>query len=175
MSDHHLPELTARLSEAADPAEVADVLAAVNAVGSDRAGILPQLTDLLAEAANWARARVDSTDPDYNPARVAWEQLANAHHYLRNVEVLLERVQDHLDDCTSSMVDPVRRYGAAFRTRELPQGAVGPELSGAEAMRRQAARSSSPGAASRAAQPGAEPGAPPAGPPAAAPPTVHGR
>ncbi|MFF2819385.1 hypothetical protein ACFVT9_28160 [Kitasatospora cineracea] len=175
MSDHHLPELTARLSEAAAPVEVADVLDAFNGVSGDRAGILPQLTDLLATAANWARARVDSTDPDYNPARVAWEQLANAHHYLRNIEVLLGRVQDHLDDCTGAVVDPVHRYGAAFRTRELPHGAADPERSDAEAKRRQTARSSSPGAAGRATHPGAEPGAPPAGPPGATPPASHGR
>ncbi|RKE22011.1 hypothetical protein [Streptomyces sp. TLI_171] len=175
MSDHHRPELTARLSETAAPAEVADVLDAVNGVSGDRAGILPRLTDLLAEAANWARARVDDADPDYNPSRIAWEQLANAHHYLRNVEVLLGRVQDHLDDCTGAVVDPAHRYGVAFRTRELPHVAAGPGRSDAEAKRQQAARSSSPGAAGRAAHPGAEPGAPPARPPATAAPAVHGR
>ncbi|WP_051816775.1 hypothetical protein [Kitasatospora sp. NRRL B-11411] len=175
MPDHHLPELTARLSGTATPAEVADVLDAVNTVSADRAGILPQLTDLLATAANWSRARVDATHPDYNPASVAWEQLANAHHYLRNVEVLLGRVQDHLDDCTGAVVDPAHRYGVAFRTRELPHGAANPEHSDAEAKRQQAARSSSPNSAGHAAHPGTEPGAPPAGPPATAAPAVHGR
>ncbi|MEV7121215.1 hypothetical protein [Kitasatospora griseola] len=57
----------------AAPNEVAEVLDAVNTVSGNRIGTLPQLTDLLATAANWARSRTDSEYPHHDPARTAWE------------------------------------------------------------------------------------------------------
>ncbi|MFJ8442855.1 hypothetical protein [Kitasatospora griseola] len=140
MPDHHLPELSARLTETATPDGVADVLDAITGIDDSQAGALPQLTKLVAAAANWAQARVASTDPYDSPARVAWEQLANSYHYLRAVEGLLERARDNIADCTGDVIDPAHRYGAVLGTRDLPRDGM---VSEADAKRQQAALSAS--------------------------------
>ncbi|MFD5565078.1 hypothetical protein [Kitasatospora griseola] len=149
MPDHHpptgeapsLPKLTGRLTETAAPNEVAEVLDAVNTVSGSQIGILPQFTDLVATAANWARSRTDSEDPHHAPSRTVWEQLANAYHYLRTIEGLLARAQDHVACCAGDVVDPARRYGAVLPTRGLR--ADGPDVqaagSGSDTERQQAA------------------------------------
>ncbi|MFE1363804.1 hypothetical protein ACFW84_06105 [Streptomyces anulatus] len=97
----HLPNASAdpysvrgmisRLHEDASPDEVAGIIKEVNGA---LAGALPELTELVASAADWTRARLDFDDPHHNPTFETWTRLAAAYGMLQDVRELLDDVLD---------------------------------------------------------------------------------
>ena len=71
---YSVPEMIARLTETATPHEVAGILEEVNGT----LGALPQLTELVAAAADWTRARLTFENPHHNPTFETWTRLAAA-------------------------------------------------------------------------------------------------
>lgn len=60
---YSVPGMIARLTETASPDEVAAI---VEEVTGALTGALPQLTELVAAAADWTRARLQFDDPHHN-------------------------------------------------------------------------------------------------------------
>ncbi|MBT2506964.1 hypothetical protein J7I98_13900 [Streptomyces sp. ISL-98] len=153
---YSVPRLIARLTETATPDEVAGIIEEVN---SALVGALPQLTELVAAAADWTRARLAFDDPNHNPTFETWTRLAAAHGMLRDVQGQLEIVEDGIAACPAELTDP-RNHEVVnvLRTRELLSDVLGagavasappPAEGDPEANRQRAARTSSPNAAAQ--------------------------
>ncbi|MGJ5799834.1 hypothetical protein ACSCB1_11995 [Streptomyces europaeiscabiei] len=160
---YSVPGMIARLAETATPHEVAGIIEEVNGA---LVGALPQLTELVAAAADWTRARLTFEDPHHNPTFDKWTRLAAATRLLRDVQEELEVAEDMVAACPAELSDPKYRYEVpVLRTRELLSDALGNDavadtkLSAAQnpgADRQRAARASSPHAATRRATPSAD-------------------
>ncbi|MEV7903047.1 hypothetical protein [Streptomyces anulatus] len=159
--------MIARLHEDATPDEVAGIIDKVNGA---LAGALPELTELVAAAADWTRARLDFDDPNLNPAFEIWTRLAAAHGMLRDVREELEAAENGVADCPADRTNP-QHHGMVnvLRSRELLDDELGAKTITApstarspDSARQRAARACSPHAG-----PPPSPGSPPA---AAAPP-----
>lgn len=164
---HSARGMIARLHEDATPDEVAGIIEEINGA---LVGALPELTELVAAAADWTRTRLDFDDPKHNPAFETWTRLAAAHGMLRDVREQLEAAEDGVADCPADRTDP-RHHDMVnvLRSRELLDDALGAEAITApstvrspDSDRQRAARACSPHAG-----PPPSPGSPPA---AAAPP-----
>ncbi|WP_371659515.1 hypothetical protein [Streptomyces sp. NBC_00280] len=166
--------MIARLTETATPHEVAGIIEEVNGA---LVGALPQLTELVAAAAGWTRARLTFEDPHRNPTFDTWTRLAAATRLLRDVQEELEVAEDMVAACPAELSDPKYRDEVpVLRARELLSDALGddavadtkpPAVQNPEADRQRAARAFSPHAAIQRTAPSA--GAT-SEPPASAPP-----
>ncbi|MCT9112410.1 hypothetical protein N4G69_43685 [Streptomyces mirabilis] len=156
---YSVPGMIARLTETATPHEVAGIIEEVN--GALEA--LPQLTELVAAAADWTRARLTFENPHQNPAFETWARLAAATRMLRDVQEELTVAGDMIAACPVQLSDPKYRDEVpALRTREpfsyvLGNDAVAdnepPASRNPEADRRRAARASSPHAGTQRTAP----------------------
>jgi hypothetical protein len=169
-----VPGMIARLTETATPHEVAGIIEEVNGA---LVGALPQLTELVAAAADWTRARLTFENPHHNPTFETWTRLAAATRMLRDVQEELEAAEDMIAACPAKLSDPrYRDEVPALRTRELLSDVLGsdaiadtkpPAAQKPEADRQRAARASSPHAVTRRTAPSASSTSEP---PASAPP-----
>ncbi|MEU8507199.1 hypothetical protein AB0C40_21205 [Streptomyces brevispora] len=173
---YSVPGMIARLTETAEPNEVAGIVEEINGA---LVGALPQLTELVA-AADWTRVRLTFDDPNHNPAFETWTRLAAAHGMLLDVQEQLEVAEDGIAACPAERTDPRHHEMVnVLRTRELlsdvlgagPVAPVPPTADGtAETNRQRAARTSSPKAATqRTASPVGSADAAPSTPPPRAP------
>lgn len=166
---YSVPGMIARLTETAPPNEVAAIVEEINGA---LVGALPQLTELVAAAADWTRARLDFDGPHrrHNPAFETWTHLAAAHGMLRDAAEALRVAEGTIAACPVAPSDPKHHSVVnVLRTRELlsdVMGAPAPPPAGPdpEGVRQRAARTVSPQAAAQNAAPSV--GAPdvPAGP-----------
>lgn len=159
---YSVPGMIARLTETATPHEVAEVIEEVNGA---LVGALPQLTELVAAAADWTRARLTFENPHHNPAFETWTRLAAATHMLREVQEELAVAEDMIAACPVELSDPEHRNEVpALRTRELLSDVPGNDAvpdtgpsaaQNPEAGRQRAARAASPHAAIQRTPPSA--------------------
>nr|WP_234318989.1 hypothetical protein [Streptomyces sp. NRRL S-325] len=98
--------MVSRLHEDASPDEVAGIIEEVNGA---LVGALPELTELVASAADWTRARLDFDDPHHNPTFETWTRLAAAYGMLQDVREQLEVAEDGLAACPAERTDPRHR------------------------------------------------------------------
>lgn len=171
---YSVPGMIARLTETATPHEVAGIIEEVNGA---LVGALPQLTELVAAAADWTRARLTFENPHHNPTFDTWTRLAAATRLLRDVQEELEVAEDMIAACPAELSDPKYRDEVpALRTRELLSDVLGddaiadtkpPAAQNPGADRQRAARASSPHAAIQRTAPSASATSEP---PASAPP-----
>ncbi|MFE3881858.1 hypothetical protein ACFXPQ_02850 [Streptomyces lydicus] len=148
---HFVPGMIARVTETATPEEVAGVVEEVNGA---LVGVLPQLTELVAAAADWTRVRLAFDAPHHHPAFGTWTRLAAAHGMLRDVQEQLEVAADGIAACPAKRTDPRHREMVnVLRTRELLDDILGagapPADRNPEADRQRAARTPSPQAATQ--------------------------
>ncbi|MEE1786908.1 hypothetical protein PUR71_28975 [Streptomyces sp. SP17BM10] len=172
---YSMPGMISRLEVTASPQEVAGI---IEEATSALVGPLPQLTELVAASADWARARLDFDNVHGNPALNVWARLAAAQQMLAQAQQELEAAIDTVAMLPAALSDP-RHHGMVqvLRTRELLHDVMGAERAETvpDAKRQQAALSHSPGAnssraTSRQAAASASAAAPaPAAPPAARP------
>jgi hypothetical protein len=167
-----VPEMTMRLTETASPEEVAGIIAKVNGA---LAGPLPQLTELVAAAADWTRARLDFDGPDHTPTFEVWQQLATATRMLQQAEQELAEVVEKVSACPPEPSDPRHHESvqALHRKELLPEVLDNPPVADTtspdqDAQRQRTARATSPHASVRQVMPTPDPGA---GPPSAKSPT----
>ncbi|MFJ5074928.1 hypothetical protein ACIP8Z_10030 [Streptomyces sp. NPDC088553] len=113
---YSVPGMIARLTEDAAPDEVAGIIEEVNGA---LVGALPQLTGLVAAAADWVRVRLTFDDPHHNPAMETWTRLAAAHGLLEDVREQLEAAEDGIAACPAERTDPRHHNMINVRTREL--------------------------------------------------------
>ncbi|MFJ8980200.1 hypothetical protein [Streptomyces sp. NPDC102282] len=109
--------MIARITEDATPDEVAGI---IEEVSGALVGALPQLTELVAAAADWTRDRLSFEDPHRNPTFETWTRLAAAYGMLQDVREQLEVAEDGVAACPAERTDP--RYHKrvnVLRTREL--------------------------------------------------------
>ncbi|MFF2142214.1 hypothetical protein [Kitasatospora sp. NPDC058190] len=143
---YSLPGMVVRLEEDASPQDVAGIIEETTGA---LVGPLPQLTELVAAAADWARVRVELGSPDHGPVAEVWTQLASAHRMLTLAQEDLETALVRIADCPAEVAEnPLGNLLPVLRTRELlhdVMGAVPPPTP--DAQRRQAAVASSPTAA----------------------------
>ncbi|MER5435968.1 hypothetical protein [Streptomyces sp. NPDC002588] len=154
-----VPGMTARLTETATPHEVARIIEEVNGA----LGALPQLTELVAAAADWTRARLTFENPHDNPTFETWTRLVAATRMLRDVREELEVAGDKIAACPVQLSDPkYRDEVAALRTREPLSDVLGndavadnelPATQNPEADRCRAAGASSPHAGTQRTAP----------------------
>ncbi|WP_229902129.1 hypothetical protein [Streptomyces zaomyceticus] len=153
--------MIARLTDDATPDEVAGIIEEVNGA---LVGALPQLTELVAAAADWTRVRLAFDDPHHNPVFETWTRLAAAHVMLQNVQEQLAATEDGIAACPAERTDP-RFHDSVnvLRTRELPDDVLGSDTVSAapsgrdpDADRRRGARRSTPQTGPR--QPSSPPG-----------------
>ncbi|NBE52004.1 hypothetical protein [Streptomyces boluensis] len=157
--------MIARLHEEATPDEVAAIIEEVNGA---LVGALPELTELVAAAADWARVRLDFDDPHHNPTFETWTRLAAAYGMLQDVREQLEVAEDGVAACPAEHTDPRHHERVnVLRSRELLDDVLGAEAVPArtsvrspDSDRQRAARASSPYAG-----PSPSPGSPPAAAP----------
>ncbi|MGX1760348.1 hypothetical protein ACWIG5_26115 [Streptomyces lydicus] len=148
---YSVPGMIARVTETATPEEVAGVVEEVNGALVE---VLPQLTELVAAAADWTRVRLAFDAPHHHPAFGTWTPLAAAHGMLRDVQEQLEVATDGIAACPAERTDP-RHHEVVnvLRTRELLDDVLGasapPADRNPEADRQRAARTSSPQAAAQ--------------------------
>lgn len=143
---YSVPGMIARVTETATPEEVAGVVEEVNGA---LVGVLPQLTELVAAAADWTRVRLAFDDPHHHPAFDTWTRLAAAHGMLRDVREQLEGAADEIAACPAERTDPRHHETVnVLRTRELLGDVLGAGAPPA-ADRQRAARTSSPQAAAQ--------------------------
>ncbi|MFD4337887.1 hypothetical protein ACFWPP_11945 [Streptomyces anulatus] len=115
--------MIARLTEDATPHEVAGIIEEVNGT---LVGALPELTELVAAAADWTRVRLVFDDPHHNPTFETWTRLAAAHGMLQDVREQLEVAQDGVTACPPERTDPRHHEMVnALRTRELLDDVLG--------------------------------------------------
>ncbi|MBV1949170.1 MULTISPECIES: hypothetical protein [unclassified Streptomyces] len=143
--------MIARLTEDATPDEVAGILEEINGA---LVGTLPQLTELVAAAADWTRARLAFDDPHHNPTFETWTRLAAAYGMLRDVQEQLEVAEDGVAACPIERTDPRHHEMVnVLRNRELLDDVLGAGtgslLASAREERQRAASTSSPQAGSR--------------------------
>ncbi|MFD9106988.1 hypothetical protein [Streptomyces bottropensis] len=157
-----VPGMIARLTETATPHEVAGIIEEVNGA---LVGALPQLTELVAAAADWTRARLTFENPHHNPTFETWTRLAAATRMLRDVQEELAVAEDMIAACPAELSGPrYRNEVPALRTRELLSDVLGndsvadtkpPAAQNPEADRRRAARAPSPHAPAQQTAPSA--------------------
>ena len=157
---YSVPGMIARLTETAAPHEVAGIFEEVNGA---LVGALPQLTELVAAAADWTRARLAFENPHHNPTFETWTRLAAATRMLRDVQEELAVAGDMIAACPVQLSDPKYRDEVpALRTKEPLSDVVGndavadnepPASVNPEADRRRAARASSPHAGTQRTAP----------------------
>ncbi|MGF1425470.1 hypothetical protein [Kitasatospora sp. LaBMicrA B282] len=137
-----LPGMVARLEEDAHPHDVAAI---IEETTSALIGPLTQLTELVAAAADWARARLDFTDPHANPAFVVWTQLATAHHMLGLANQDLDTALSGIAECPIEVTD-ARHHDKVqvLRTRELLHDVMGSGRTDPHEARHRAALATSP-------------------------------
>ncbi|WLQ63376.1 hypothetical protein [Streptomyces glycanivorans] len=141
--------MISRLHEDASPDEVAGIIEEVNGA---LAGALPELTELVASAADWTRARLDFDDPHHNPTFETWTRLAAAYGMLQDVREQLEVAEDGLAACPAERTDPRHHQMVnVLRSRELLDDVLGAEAApvpsaarNVDSDRQRAARASSP-------------------------------
>lgn len=168
---YSVPGMIARLTEDATPNDVAGIIEEVNGA---LVGALPQLTELVAAAADWTRVRLAFDDPHHNPVFETWTRLAAAHAMLQDVQEELAAAEDGIAACPAERTDPwYHERVNVLRTRELLDDVLGtgpdaaePPARDPDADRRRAARASTPRTGPR--QPSSPPGT--AGVPARTPP-----
>ncbi|MFJ4868565.1 hypothetical protein [Streptomyces sp. NPDC088757] len=145
--------MIARLTEDATPDEVAGILEEVNGA---LVGALPELTELVAAAADWTRVRLTFDDPHHNPAFETWTRLAAAHGMLQDVREQLKVAEDGVTTCPVVRTD-LRHHERVnvLCTRELlddvfgsAPAAAAPSAPAPGADRRRAAPASAPQAGS---------------------------
>ncbi|MFI5662285.1 hypothetical protein [Streptomyces sp. NPDC051684] len=95
--------MISRLHEDASPDEVAGIIEEVNGA---LVGALPELTEPVASAADWTRARLDFDDPHHNPTFETWTRLAAAYGMLQDVREQLEVAEDGLAACPAERTAP---------------------------------------------------------------------
>ncbi|MGW9409464.1 hypothetical protein [Streptomyces diastaticus] len=141
--------MSSRLHEDAAPDEVARIMKEVNGA---LVGALPELTELVASAAGWTRARLDFDDQHHNPTFETWTRLAAAYGMLRDVREQLEVAEDGLAACPAECTDPRHhQMVSVLRSRELLDDVLDAEPAPApssarnvDSHRQRAARASSP-------------------------------
>ncbi|MGW3333147.1 hypothetical protein ACWDF9_21695 [Streptomyces rubiginosohelvolus] len=125
--------MIARLHEDATPDEVAGIIEEVNGA---LVGALPELTELVAAAADWTRGRLEfPADPEvYYPTWETWKALAAAHEMLHDVHEELAVAADGVAACPAQRAD-LRHHEKVrtLRSRELLDdvfgaGSVAPDL-----------------------------------------------
>jgi hypothetical protein len=156
---YFVPGMLARLTERATPHEVAGIIEEVNGA----LGALPQLTELVAAAADWTRARLTFENPHHNPTFETWTRLAAATRMLRDVQEELAVAEDMIGACPVQLSDlKYRDEVPALRTREPLSDVLGndtiadnepPATQNPEADRRRAALASSPHASTQRTTP----------------------
>ncbi|MGC4998480.1 hypothetical protein [Streptomyces sp. DT195] len=169
---YSVPGMIARLTEDATPDEVAGIIEDVNGA---LVGALPQLTELVAAAADWTRVRVAFDDPHHNPAFETWTRLAAAYGMLLDVQEQLEVAEDGVAACPVERTDPRHHEMVnVLRSHELLDDVFGTGTVPAPASardpqvdRQRAARAPSPQAGPR--RPSSTTSTPP---PAAPPPSA---
>ncbi|GHD48817.1 hypothetical protein [Streptomyces mirabilis] len=157
---YSVPGMIARLTETATPDEVAEIIEEVNGA---LVGALPQLTELVAVAADWTRVRLEFDDPSHNPTFETWTRLAVAHSMLLDVQEQLKIAEDGVAACPAELTDPHHhKMVNVLRTRELlsdvlDANAVAARPAGRdpETNRQRAARTTLPQAAARHTTPSA--------------------
>ena len=160
---YSVPGMIARLTETATPHEVAGIIEEVNGA---LVGALPQLTELVAAAADWTRARLTFENPHHNPTFETWTRLAAATRMLRDVQEELAVAEDMISACPAELSDPrYRDEVPALRTREPHSDVLGDDAvadtqpsaaQSPEAGRQRAARASSPHAVIQRTAPSAD-------------------
>ncbi|WP_441245286.1 hypothetical protein [Kitasatospora sp. McL0602] len=158
---YSMPGMISRLEVTASPRDVAGIVEEATGV---LVGPLPQLTELVAASADWARARLDFDVPHDNPAFDVWARLASAHKMLAHAQEDLDAAIDGIAALPAGLSDP-RHHDVVqvLRTRELLHDVMGAPAPapGDEATRRQAALAGSPNAPTqRPASPPAVPATP---------------
>lgn len=143
--------MIARLTEDSTPDEVAGIIEEVNGA---LVGALPELTELVAAAADWTRVRLDFDDPHHNPTFETWRRLAAAYGMLQDVREQLEVAEDGVAACPAEGTDPRHHEMVnVLRTRGLLGDVLGagapPGDRDPEVDRQRAARTSSPQAATQ--------------------------
>ncbi|MGW8885996.1 hypothetical protein [Streptomyces sp. NPDC055749] len=141
--------MISRLHEDASPDEVAGIIEEVNGT---LVGALPELTELVASAADWPRARLDFDDPSHNPTFETWTRLPPRTECSRTSVSKLEVAEDGLAACPAERTDPRRHQIVnALRSRELLDDGLSAEAAPApsaarnfDSDRQRAARASSP-------------------------------
>lgn len=177
---YSIPGMIARLTETATPDEVAGIIEKINGA---LVGALPQLTELVAAAADWARVRLDFDDTHHNPAFETWTRLAAAHGMLRDAQEQLEIAEDGIAACPAELSEP-RHHEIVnvLRTREPLSNVLGDDAvaktapsaqRNPEADQQRAARTSSPQAAAQRTTPSAAASGPPASAPPPRPPRAR--
>ncbi|WP_328946405.1 hypothetical protein OG259_38050 [Streptomyces sp. NBC_00250] len=114
-------------------------------------GALPQLTELVAAAADWVRVRLAFDDPHHNSAMETWTRLVAAHGLLLEVHEQLTAAEDGIAACPAERIDPRHhKMIGVLRTRDLLDDVLGagavasaPDSRGPEADRRFSASTSS--------------------------------
>ncbi|MFB7030889.1 MULTISPECIES: hypothetical protein [unclassified Streptomyces] len=162
--------MIARLTEDATPDEVAQILEEVNGA---LVGALPELTELVAAAADWTRVRLTFDDPHHNPTFETWTRLAAAHGMLQDVREQLKAAEDGVTACPVVRTDPRHHERVnALRTRELlddvfgpDPGAAAPSAPAPDTDHRRAAPTSAPQAGSAKVPPLTSPSRSPEGSP----------
>jgi hypothetical protein len=101
---YSVPGMIARLTETATPQDVASILEEVNGA---LVGALPQLSELLAAAADWTRLRLTFLgEPNRELVFETWTRLAAARGLLRDVEEELLAAQDLVTAIPGELRDP---------------------------------------------------------------------
>ncbi|MGQ4473775.1 hypothetical protein ACN6K6_007271 [Streptomyces violaceoruber] len=140
--------MVSRLHEDVSPDEVAGIIEEVNGA---RVGALPELTELVASATDWTRARLVFDDPHHNPTFETWTRLTTAYGMLQDIREQLEVAEDGLAACPAECTDPRHHQMVnVLRSRELLD-VLGAEAAPApsaprnvDSDQRRAARASSP-------------------------------
>ncbi|MGW6901056.1 hypothetical protein ACWGF2_31330 [Streptomyces sp. NPDC054919] len=116
-------EMITRLTEDATPDEVAGIIEEVNGA---LVGALPQLTELVAAAADRTRVRLAFDDPHHNPTFETWTRLAAAYVMLHDAQEQLEAAEDGVAACPAERTDPRHHERVnILRTRELLDDVLG--------------------------------------------------
>ncbi|MFJ9110171.1 hypothetical protein [Streptomyces sp. NPDC102283] len=124
--------MIARLHEDATPEEVAGIIEEINGA---LVGALPELSELVAAAADWTRGRLEfPADPEVYSTWETWKALAAAHEMLHDVHEELAVAADGVAACPAQRAD-LRHHEKVrtLRSRELLDdvfgaGSVAPDL-----------------------------------------------
>ncbi|WP_405361928.1 hypothetical protein OG535_29160 [Kitasatospora sp. NBC_00085] len=165
---YSVPGMISRLEVTASPQDVAGIVEEAN---DTLVGPLPELTELVAASADWARARLDFDTP-HNPAFEVWTRLASAHKMLAQAQEDLEAATDGIASLPAGLsASRNHDFVQVLRTRELLHDVMGPGRPepDPETKRRQAATAGSPNARTpshaRPAAPSTAPSPAPTSPP----------
>ncbi|TQF02012.1 hypothetical protein E6W39_06630 [Kitasatospora acidiphila] len=146
---YSMPGMISRLEVTASPQDVAGI---VEETTSALVGPLPQLTELVAASADWARARLNFDDPNNSSPYNLWVRLASAHQMLTLAQQDLEGAIGAIAAAPAELSHP-RHHDIVqvLRTRELLHDVMGAGRTetASEEKRQQAALAGSPTAAPR--------------------------